>query len=56
LALEGNKIGDEGAKFLANASEKNTVRELLYSSITRSSSSFKTDTYNVGSWKQRNQR
>jgi hypothetical protein len=49
LDLEGNEIGGEGAQFLANALQTNTVRELLYSSITHASSSLNTDTHNVES-------
>jgi len=49
LNLTFNRIGDEGAQFLANALQTNTVRELLYSSITGSPSSFNTDTHNVAS-------
>jgi hypothetical protein len=49
LDLGWNEIGVKGAQFLANALQTNTVRELLYSSITRSTWSFNTDTHNVGS-------
>ncbi len=56
LNLTLNKIGDEGAEFLANALQTNTVRELFYSSITRSPSSFTTDTHNVESYIERNRR
>jgi hypothetical protein len=54
LNLGWNKIGGEGVQFLANALQTNTVREPLYSSITRAPSSLNTDTHNVGSCRQRN--
>jgi hypothetical protein len=49
LNVAWNEIGDEGAECLANALQTNTVEELFYSSITRSPSSFNTDTHNVES-------
>ncbi len=51
-----NYIGDEVAQFLANVLQTNTVREPLHSSITRSPSSFNTDTDNVESWREQNRR
>jgi len=56
LDLRGKQLGKEGTKFLANALQTNTVRELLYSSITGSPSSFNTDTHNVESWMEGHQR
>jgi len=56
LDLRWEQLGKEGAKFLANALQTNTVRELLYSSITGSPSSFNTDTYNVGSSTEQHRR
>jgi hypothetical protein len=49
LDLGWSNIGDEGAQLLANALQTNTVRELLYSSITHVASSLNTDTHNVES-------
>jgi len=54
LDLEGNEIGDEGVQYLGNALQANTVKEVLYSSIRNSPSSFNTDTDNAWSWIQRN--
>jgi len=47
LDLEGNEIGDEGVQYLGNALQANTVKEVLYSSIRNSPSSFNTDTDNA---------
>ncbi len=56
LNLQRNEIGDQGAQYLANALQTNTVTQLLYSFITYSQSSLNTDTHNLKSSNEQNRR
>ena len=47
LNLAKNQIDAEGAQYLANALQANTVRQFLFLSIIYSPSSLHTDTHNA---------
>jgi hypothetical protein len=47
LDLAYNQIGTEGAQHLAQALQKNTVKDVFFFSITYSSLSFNTDTHHA---------
>ncbi len=55
LNLHYNEIGDEGAKFLANIMERNTVSYSLCSSIIFSESLINIDTHHIESSRKPNQ-
>jgi hypothetical protein len=50
-----NEISDDGARYLADALEINTVSQILHSSVTLSLSSSYIDAYNTESSMQQNQ-
>jgi hypothetical protein len=52
LYLTWNEIGDEGAYHLSNALQQNSVRLVLYSSVSCVSVPFDTGTCHIESWKQ----
>ncbi len=54
MHLTTNRIGDEGAKFLADALETNTVRQFIFLSITYLLFAFNIDSYSAESLGEQN--